>query len=135
MINELFASGWKNQQNPPYLLGRLYCTLSYLAYLSLMQKLYKTSDTSTLNMRCEPDIEEESVDLLVIELVVPVAAKIPVLRQPMSTAAPQLRPASVTSTVPGKIYLQLRANNTASSPAWCTTATLATSHSIPQPRF
>jgi hypothetical protein len=31
----------------------------------------------------------------------------------------------VTSTVPGKVLTQLRANNTALSAAWCITATLA----------
>ncbi|MBF9239586.1 hypothetical protein I2I05_19495 [Hymenobacter sp. BT683] len=81
-------------------------------------------------MSCLPHCTEEEVEQLVIfELVVPVAAKVPAPRQPLEVAKMVLRQGSVTSTVPGKILTQLRANNTALGAAWCITATLA----VPQP--
>jgi hypothetical protein len=94
-----------------------------------MQKLYKNSDTSTLAMNCEPNEDDESTQVVVFELVVPKAAKVPALRQQIPTASLLMRPASVTSTVPGRIFIQLRANNTALGAAWCTTVTLP----VPQP--
>ena len=93
-------------------------------YPFFMQKLYKKAETTTLAMHCEP-AEEELADVLAFDLVIPDAALATALRQPVSTAALVVRQASITSTVPAKVCLQLRANNTALGAAWCTTATLA----------
>jgi len=88
-----------------------------------MQELYKTHTTNTLAMQCEPGEDDEQAEVLILELVVPVAA-VPVLQQPVSTAAQSMQHLSVNSTVPGRIFIQLRTNNTAQATAWCTTATL-----------
>ncbi|MDB5234243.1 MAG: hypothetical protein JWR44_1236 [Hymenobacter sp.] len=83
--------------------------------------------TGNIEMSCLPDFEQESEQLVVFELVVPVAAKVPAPRQHVEVAKLVVQQASVTSTVPGKILTQLRANNTALGAAWCITATLAAS--------
>ena len=88
-----------------------------------MQNFDKTSVISSVEMRCFADCEENE-QLVVFELVVPVAAKVPPLRQPVAVAK-IVQQASITSTVPGQILTQLRTNNTALSSAWCITATLA----------
>lgn len=89
-----------------------------------MQELYKTYNNNTLTMDEEPAAEDEQAEVLVLELVVPEAA-VPVLRQPVSTAARSIRHLAVSSTVPGRVFIQLRVNNTALATGWCTTATLA----------
>lgn len=88
-----------------------------------MQELYKTYNNSTLSMGEEPVEGEEQAEVLVLELVVPRTA-VPVLRQPVSTAAQSMRHVSVSSTAPGRVVTQLRVNNTALTMGWCTTATL-----------
>ncbi|WP_310396375.1 hypothetical protein [Hymenobacter sp.] len=82
-----------------------------------------------VEMRCADDCVEEAEQLVIFELVVPGAAKVPAPRQHVEVAKLVVRETSVTSTVAGKILTQLRANNTALGAAWCTTATLA----APQP--
>ena len=72
----------------------------------------------------EPD---EAETLVVLEWAVPTAATVPALRQRVPTAIITMRPASITSTVPAKIIIELRANNTVLPTHWCTTATLTAS--------
>lgn len=69
----------------------------------------------------EPD---EAEPLVVLEWAVPTAAKVPAPRQRVPTAIIGMRPASITSTVPAKVIIELRANNTVLPTSWCTTATL-----------
>ena len=71
---------------------------------------------------CDTDAEQT----VVLEWVVPVAAKVPALSQPVAVAK-IVQQASITSTVPGQLLTQLRTNNTAWRPGWCITATLAAS--------
>ena len=82
-------------------------------------------DIANLELRCVSDVEEETEHLVIFELVVPGAAKVPAPRQHVEAALWAVQPASVTSTVPGKVLQQLRANNTALGAAWSFTATLA----------
>ena len=88
-----------------------------------MQNFDKTSAFGSIDMRCFADCEENEQSVT-FELVVPVAAKVPALSQPVA-AAKLVHPASITSTVSKQIITQLRTNNTAVGSAWCTTATLA----------
>ena len=67
---------------------------------------------------------DDSGALVVLEWAVPTAAKVPAPRQRVCMATITVRPASITSTVPAKIILELRANNTVLPTRWCTTATL-----------
>ena len=94
-----------------------------------MQNLNKTPASARLELRCFADCEENE-QLVVFELMVPVAAKVPALNQPVAVAK-IVQPASITSTVPGQILAPLRANNTARSTAWCITATLAATRQGP----
>ena len=94
-----------------------------------MQKLNKTFASASLKPPCFADCEENE-QLVVFELVVPVAAKVPALNQPVAVAK-IVQPASITSTVPGQILAPLRANNTAQGTAWCITATLAATRQGP----
>jgi hypothetical protein len=70
--------------------------------------------------QCEEDLEQ----LVVFELIVPKAAKVILPRLQPEIGPLTLRENSVTTTVPGKLYLQLQASNTATRAGWCTTATL-----------
>ena len=88
-----------------------------------MQNFDQTSASGSVEMRSFADCEENE-QLVIFELVVPVAAKVPALSQPVA-AAKIVQSASISSTVPGQILTQLRTNNTALSSAWCITATLA----------
>ena len=90
-----------------------------------MQNIDPTSASGSVEMRAFADCEENE-QLVIFELVVPVAAKVPALSQPVAMAK-IVQPTSITSTVPGQILTQLRANNTALSSAWCITATLVAS--------
>ena len=78
----------------------------------------------TIQLQCLTDCEDEMEQVVVIELLVPVAAKVPAARQLVQAAKP-VRQASVTSTVCGKSLTPLKANNTALTAGWCFTATLA----------
>ncbi len=89
-----------------------------------------TTHVSTVEVNCLSQSSEEAESLVVFELVVPGAAKVPAPQHPLEVAKILLRQGSITSTVPGKILTQLRANNTALRADWCITATLA----VPQPR-
>ena len=88
-----------------------------------MQDFDKTFAFGRVDMRFFADCEENE-QLVVFELVVPVAAKVPALSQPVAVAK-IVHPASITSTVPRQVLTQLRTNNTALGSAWCITATLA----------
>ena len=90
-----------------------------------MQNLDKILTSGLLELHCAPEGDEEPEQLVIFELVVPVASKVPAPRQHVEMAKLVVQRASITSTVPAKILTQLRANNTASSAAWCITATLA----------
>ena len=67
---------------------------------------------------------DETEALLVLAWAVPTAAKVPAPRPRVSMATIIMRPASITSTVPAKVIIELRANNTVLPTSWCTTATL-----------
>ena len=75
-------------------------------------------------IRCA-QCEEELEQLVVFELIVPNAAKVALPCFQPEINALTLRENSVTTTVPGKLYLQMQASNTAMRAAWCVTATLA----------
>jgi hypothetical protein len=77
----------------------------------------------TVEMFCSPE-PEETEELLVFEFAVPVSAKVPPARQRIEVAKLLVQQSSVTSTVPGKVLMPLRANNTSVGAAWCITATL-----------
>jgi hypothetical protein len=118
MLNEFWQNRRKIRENQPYLPKVYFSALTCF----FMQKLYRTYDNDTLAMELDPG-EEEQNQVLILELVVPTAA-VPVLYQPVSTAARSMQHASVSSTVPGRVVTQLRVNNTALTTGWCTTATL-----------
>jgi hypothetical protein len=71
-------------------------------------------------VQCDEDLEQ----LVVFELVVPKAAKVALPRLQPEVGPLTLRENSVTTTVPGKLYVQLQASNTATRAGWCITATL-----------
>lgn len=75
---------------------------------------------------------DESTAFVVLEWAVPTAAKVPAPRQWVPMATITMRPASITSTVPAKVIIELRANNTVLPTRWCTTATLTAG---PAPRL
>ena len=77
---------------------------------------------------------DEAESLVVLEWAVPVAAKVPAPRQRVSMATITMRPASITSTVPAKVIIELRANNTVLPTRWCTTATLTAVPAAPLAR-
>ena len=83
-----------------------------------------TPRPDTVQMQCLTDCDDEMEQLVVIELLVPIAAKVPVARQ-LVQATKQVRQASITSTVCSKSLTPLHANNTALAAGWCFTATLA----------
>ena len=72
---------------------------------------------------CEEDPEQP----VVFELIVPRAAKMALPDVQPEVGSLILRENSVTTTVPDKLYLELRASNTALRAAWCVTATLTAS--------
>jgi len=72
-----------------------------------------------------PNCEEEEDQLVVFELVVPRASKVPAPRPRLEVAKLLVQQAAVTSTVSEKSLTELRANNTTHSLGWCVTATLA----------
>ncbi len=70
--------------------------------------------------RCEEDLEQ----LVIFELIVPKSSKVALPRLKPEIGPLTLRKNSVTTTVPGKLYMQLQASNTATRAGWCMTATL-----------
>lgn len=90
-----------------------------------MQNFDKPNHVVTIEMYCATDFDTEVEDMVVFELVVPGVAKVPPPRQHLAVEQLMVYQSSVTSTVPGTILLQLRANDTASATAWRTTATLS----------
>ena len=89
-----------------------------------MQNLDNTYSAAKVEMCCFSDGEEDE-HLVVFELVVPVAAKVPAPQKCPAVAKMLVRETSVTSTVRSGSLTPLRTNNTALGGAWCTTATLA----------
>lgn len=89
-----------------------------------MRNLDAIAFISTVEPCCFPASEEEAEDVVVFELVVPRAAKVPPARQHLEVAKLLVRETSVTSTVPETIFTQLRANDTARATAWCITVAL-----------
>ena len=92
-----------------------------------MQQLDTYPNPSRVASRHFPDEEADAEQLVVIELRVPPAAKVPVPSHYAGVARLLVREASVTSTVPAALLTEFRANDTARAAAWRTTATLAVS--------
>ena len=90
-----------------------------------MQNIDKSLSPGSLEMSRLFDSDEETEPVVTFEWRVPKAAKVPAPHQHVEVAKLLIQQASVTSTVPGKVLTQLRANNTALGAAWCITATLA----------
>lgn len=88
-----------------------------------MQNTDSTLSIDTVEMFCSPDAEEAE-ELLVFEFAVPLSAKVPPARQRVEVAKLLVQQSSITSTVPTKVLMPLRANNTSVGAAWCITATL-----------
>jgi hypothetical protein len=97
-------------------------------YAFFMQHIDLTMSTDTVEMFCSPDAEETD-ELLVFEFAVPLSAKVPPPRQRVEVAKLLVQQNSVTSTVPGKVLMPLRANNTSVGAEWCITATLTAQQS------
>ena len=89
-----------------------------------MPNLDSNSAIHRVELTCRPDAAEGEEAVVVIALVVPVTAKVPASRRQLEVAALLVQPQSVTTTVPGVMLIQLRANNTALAAAWWSTATL-----------
>jgi hypothetical protein len=89
-----------------------------------MQNLDKLPKASAVEMCCLLDSDAEAEEMVIFELVVPKAAKVPPPRQRVEVAKLVVQQASVTSTVPRTIITQLRANDTAQTTAWCITVAL-----------
>lgn len=89
-----------------------------------MQKINNPSAFDPLDGCCFSDCDAESDQPVVLEWAVPAAAQVPAPRQYAALAKTGIRPAAITSTVPGKTVAPLRATNTAHRAAWCVTATL-----------
>ena len=89
-----------------------------------MQTPDYSPNSDTIQLQCLTNCEEELEQLVLIELLVPVAAKVPAARQLVQAIKP-VRLASITSTVYDKSLTPLKANNTALAAGWCFTATLA----------
>ena len=95
-----------------------------------MQNLYKLVGNkagSHVELSCFSEDVEAVEQLVVFELLVPVAAKVPALRQRVEVAKLLVQAASITSTVPGTALARLQVSNTAMRAGWCITATLAAS--------
>ena len=90
-----------------------------------MQNIDNPLSQGSLDLSHSADCNEEIEQVVIFELVVPQAAKVPAPRQHVEVAKWLIQQASVTSTVPGEVLTQLRTNNTALGSAWCMTATLA----------
>lgn len=89
-----------------------------------MQNLDKIFEAGAVEMCCFPNSDAEAEEMVVFELVVPMAVKVPPPRQRVEIAKLVVQQASVTSTVPNTIVTQLRANDTAQATAWCVTVAL-----------
>ena len=90
-----------------------------------MQNIDNLLTHGSLDMSRSADCSGETEQVVIFELVVPRAAKVPAPRQHGEVAKWLIQQASVTSTVPGEVLTPLRTNNTALGSAWCMTATLA----------
>jgi hypothetical protein len=96
-------------------------------YLCFMQNRDKDAGISSLQLACCAQCEEDLEQLVVFELIVPRAAKVASPRPQPEVGPLTLRENSITTTVPGKLYVQLQASNTATRAGWCMTATLSAS--------
>ena len=89
-----------------------------------MQNIDSKNTVGTVELTCWSDAAEAE-PVVVFELLVPVAAKVPAPRPRAEIAQLVVLEHSVTSTVPGKVYVQLLSNSTAVATSWRSTATLA----------
>ena len=89
-----------------------------------MKNLDNILEANAVEMCCLLDSGAEAAEMVVFELVVPKAAKVPPPRQRVELAKLVVQQASITSTVPRTIITQLRANDTAQATAWCITVAL-----------
>ena len=91
----------------------------------LVQNRDQNAEISVMQPVCYAQCDETLEPLLVFELIVPTAAKVALPRLQPEIGLLTLRENSVTTTVPGKLCVQLQASSTATPTAWCMTATLA----------
>ena len=92
-----------------------------------MKNIDKASVICDVNMRCFNDYDEAGAQLIIFELVVPMAAKVPAPQRHPEVSKLLVQPAIMTSTLSSKALTQLRANNTSVGAAWCISVTLAAS--------
>ena len=92
-----------------------------------MQNRDQNAGTSSQQIACCSQCEDEREQPVVFELIVPKGAKVALPRLQSEIGPLTLRENSVTTTVPDKLYVQLQANTTATRTDWCMTATLAAS--------
>jgi hypothetical protein len=71
-----------------------------------------------------PDGHDEAEEVVVFELLVPRASKVPPIRQHLEVAPLIVRPSSVSSTVSAGILADLQVSDTARRISWNATATL-----------
>lgn len=90
-----------------------------------MQHPDQEAGTDSTQPVCCVQCEEDQEQVVVFELIVPRAAKIALPRLQPEVGPLTLRENSVTTTVPGRLYVQRQASNTATQADWCMTATLA----------
>jgi hypothetical protein len=93
----------------------------------VMQNRDQNSGIDSQQFACCAQSEDEQEQLVIFELIVPKLAKVALPRLQSEVGPLTLRENSVTTTVPGKLYLQLQASTTATQTAWYMTPTLAAS--------
>ncbi|MBH8557211.1 hypothetical protein [Hymenobacter negativus] len=98
---------------------------THLSRATFMQHRDQDAGAGVINPLCCAHCEEDLEQLVVFELIVPKAAKVALPRLQPEIGPLTLRENSVTTTVPGKLYMQLQASNTATRAGWYMTATLA----------
>ncbi|MBJ6109381.1 hypothetical protein JAO73_10175 [Hymenobacter sp. BT523] len=89
-----------------------------------MQNLDSANRSLLADARAFPDGQPEAEEVVVFELLVPGAAKVPPQRQYLEVASLVVLPSSVSSTVPSTIVTDLRVSDTARRLTWKVTATL-----------
>ena len=89
-----------------------------------MQNLDSTIRSLIAEAHSFPDGQSESEEVVVFELVVPRASKVPPIRQYLEIAPLIVLQSSVSSTVSSGILADLQVNDTARRISWNATATL-----------
>ena len=97
-----------------------------------MQNLDNLLASSASDLRCAAHNEDAAEEYFLIELRVPKAAHVGFRSHSTALARMLVQPVAISSTVPSKRVVQLRANNTARSKKWCTTVALETPQSASQ---